>query len=252
MAKYVHKIVQGENLMTLVNKYKVRPETILNDADNEKLKKLRGEKLTILMPGDVVIIHKIEKMVEAQSAVHKSVVKGSPKVYFKTYLLTPKNDEELDIENKIHDERDKPLINVKCLLIIDDKIDEAIEGTTDNEGFLCQEVKLDTKNIKIVAELPKNGKSSVDAAVTYNFDINKLDPIDEISGFQQRLVNLGFFNGKPTGKYDDKTKEAIKAFQMAYKLDINEDMQKFFTEKYESKDNHQSATKDKLEEVYGS
>jgi peptidoglycan hydrolase-like protein with peptidoglycan-binding domain len=45
------------------------------------------------------------------------------------------------------------------------------------------------------------------------FRVGHLDPIDEVSGYQQRLSNLGYNPGEIDGIEGSKTKSAIRSFQ---------------------------------------
>jgi peptidoglycan hydrolase-like protein with peptidoglycan-binding domain len=45
-----------------------------------------------------------------------------------------------------------------------------------------------------------------------------LDPVDTISGVQERLKSLGFYTGEASGQMDDMTKAGIAAFQASKNL----------------------------------
>jgi N-acetylmuramoyl-L-alanine amidase len=57
-------------------------------------------------------------------------------------------------------------------------------------------------------------------AITWTLDIGGLDPIDEISGVQGRLSNLGYYHGAPNGELDELTAHAIRGFQADRDLDV--------------------------------
>jgi N-acetylmuramoyl-L-alanine amidase len=48
-----------------------------------------------------------------------------------------------------------------------------------------------------------------------------LDPIDEVTGYQARLSNLGLYRGAVDGDHGPLTDEAIRAFQARNQLDVN-------------------------------
>lgn len=67
--------------------------------------------------------------------------------------------------------------------------------------------------------------------------IGELDPIDEVTGMQERLNNLGFECGQSDGRFGSKTRSAVKAFQQKQGLEPNGEADQ--------------ATLDRLQEVYG-
>jgi hypothetical protein len=80
---------------------------------------------------------------------------------------------------------------------------ETIEGETDNEGILMHRVPVDAEK----ATLEIEGQQ-------IEVEIRRLDPIEEVSGVQQRLRNLGYAPGRIDGMLGPKTREAIRAFQL--------------------------------------
>ncbi|MDQ2747892.1 MAG: peptidoglycan-binding protein, partial [Acidobacteriota bacterium] len=69
----------------------------------------------------------------------------------------------------------------------------------------------------------------------YPLRVGALNPIDTISGVQQRLNNLGYMGGSENGDLNDALTEALKKFQSEYKLEESGEIN--------------SATKAKLEEI---
>ena len=53
-----------------------------------------------------------------------------------------------------------------------------------------------------------------------NVNLGGLDPIEEVTGIQARLNNLGFNSGPVDGKVGPKTRRAVRAFQEVSGLDI--------------------------------
>lgn len=52
-------------------------------------------------------------------------------------------------------------------------------------------------------------------------DLSHGDKGDEVTSLQERLKELGFYNGNINGKYDGTTEKAVKAFQKANSLDAS-------------------------------
>nr|WP_255216649.1 peptidoglycan-binding domain-containing protein [Pseudenhygromyxa sp. WMMC2535] len=48
-----------------------------------------------------------------------------------------------------------------------------------------------------------------------------LDPATELSGVQQRLVNLGYTCHDPAGELGESTQEALRAFQRTHDLEVS-------------------------------
>src|SRR5437588_767968 len=86
---------------------------------------------------------------------------------------------------------------------------------------------------KLKVQLMKAGKPRKNEKYVLNLDGKLIDgttdgdgkfehfiPCDQATGIQQRLNNLGFDCGSEDGEIGDASKEAIKTFQEAYKLDV--------------------------------
>jgi len=104
------------------------------------------------------------------------------------------------------DEEDKPRANEPYILQIDDKI---ISGNTNNEGMVETAIPPNARNAKLTF-----GKEQE----VYFLNIGHLDPVEETTGVQARLNNLGFTCGKVDGKLGTKTESALKTFQKKYNL----------------------------------
>ncbi len=88
--------------------------------------------------------------------------------------------------------------------------DQVIHGSTDGEGKIDQPIPGETK----AATLSLGG-----GAETYAIGIGELDPVDQVSGVQHRLANLGFPCGGEKGELGDATRDALKRFQAANGLE---------------------------------
>jgi peptidoglycan hydrolase-like protein with peptidoglycan-binding domain len=56
---------------------------------------------------------------------------------------------------------------------------------------------------------------------TWSLQIGFLDPIDELSGVQARLNNLGFDSGEVDGLNGPRTRAAVKSFQKKHGLVVD-------------------------------
>lgn len=165
-------------------------KTIWNHPNNAQLKALRKDP-NQLFTGDKVFIPELEQKEESRAteALHEFRRKGDP-VKFKIQLR----------------KMGKPRKNEDYVLKVASKL---IEGATDAEG-------------KIETFIPGNAKSAVltlkGGHEEHHLSISRLDPIEELTGVQQRLNNLGFHCGSIDGKLKSKTKRAISEFQAKHLL----------------------------------
>ena len=121
-------------------------------------------------------------------------------------------------------EEGEPRRNVAYTLQVDDL---TLRGTTNGEGKLEHEIPADATSAVLTT-----------AEDSYSFQLGGLDPVDEISGLQHRLQNLGYLAESADGELNDSTKAALRDFQQKYNLPVNGEL----TE----------ATKSKLLEIHGS
>ncbi|MBV9763681.1 MAG: peptidoglycan-binding protein [Acidobacteriaceae bacterium] len=167
-------------------------ETIWNHGQNAALKAKRKDP-NILFPGDEVFVPELLLKEETRptNAKHKFKLKGE-QVKFKLQLLM----------------LGEPRKNEPYTLLIDGK---PYQGTTDGEGKLEHVLPADAQGGKLILRAGKE---------QYPVRVGHLNPIDEISGVQQRLNNLGFQAGDEDGQMNDSLKAALSAFQTKYKLNV--------------------------------
>lgn len=96
---------------------------------------------------------------------------------------------------------DKPLGSADFILEVGN---QSLQGVTGEDGSIDVHVPSDAKQATLRLA---NGKES------YKLSLGYLDPIDEVSGYQARLHNLGFFPGPIDGIDGAKTKSAVRQFQ---------------------------------------
>lgn len=209
MAHEEYKVRKGDSIASIAFERGLFPDTIWDDPKNKELKDKRKES-DILMPGDIVYIREKEEKEEscATEKKHKFKRKGVP-AKLQLQLI----------------EEGQPRANLEYQLIIDGT---PINGKTDSDGWIKHSIPPNAKKGEL-----KIGDSEV-----IDLEIGHLDPIVTIEGIQERLNNLGFNCGEPSGKLDDRTSAAIRGFQQEYGLEV--------TGKPDKK------TESKLTEVHGS
>jgi hypothetical protein len=182
-----HKVRQGECISSIADKYGFFPDTIWNDSANAQLKEKRKDP-NVLYPGDVVVVPDKEMKEEsgATETRHRFRRKGVPEVL---KIVLRKEGE--------------PRANESYVLEIDG---ELFSGTTDSEGRIEHPIPPGAKSGTLtIGEEPD--------AEEHKLMLGHMDPIDEVSGVQARLNNLGFDCGQADGKMSPQTVAAIKAFQ---------------------------------------
>ncbi|MGB9698785.1 MAG: LysM peptidoglycan-binding domain-containing protein [Thermodesulfobacteriota bacterium] len=206
MPEYVVK--QGDCLSSIGKKYDIYWEKIWNHPKNAQLKELRKDP-NVLYPGDNLFIPDKEEKEEsiATGLKHRFRRKGVPEKLELVLCLEgePRRNEDYELE-------------------IDGKL---TKGTTDSEGKVSIPIPPGARKGKLI--LVKSGEE-------FNLDLGYLDPITEITGVQARLANLGF-DLDVSGKWDEKSKEALKLFQKQNKLEPSGEIDE--------------TTRNKLQEVYG-
>ena len=93
-------------------------------------------------------------------------------------------------------------------------------GSTDDHGMVERRISADASNGEITIFTAEN--DSGDTGYTFLLNLGHLDPIDETSGVDARLINLGF---GPPGQEDRELSaearvEALKAFQERFGLEV--------------------------------
>lgn len=185
------KVGVGETTSSLAKKYGFFWRTIWEHPENAELRAKRKDPNVLFETDDIFIPDKeVKKVSKGAESEHVFRRKGEPSK-IKIQLLRlgkPRADEDyvLDIDGK------------------------QTNGKTDGDGRLEHFIPGDAKNGKL---LFKGGKE------VHQLRLGNLDPLDQISGVQQRLNNLGYECGGEMGKFGEKTKAALKKFQIANKLD---------------------------------
>jgi Putative peptidoglycan binding domain len=175
----------GDSIPSLAKDNGFFPDTIWNHPSNAGLRAKRKSQ-NQLYPGDEVFIPELRKRTETRGAdsSYKFHRKGVPA---KLVLQLRKLGQ--------------PRKNESYVLVIDGT---SYKGTLDGDGKLQQFIPPNAKSGQLILS---GGKEVIPINIGY------LNPIDELSGVQQRLNNLKYFCGNEDGTLDDQTKGAISAFQ---------------------------------------
>ncbi|MFO0837817.1 MAG: peptidoglycan-binding protein [Phycisphaerae bacterium] len=189
-----HVVRQGECIYSIAKDHGHFWETLWNEPQNADLRTARKSP-NVLLPGDRVHIPPLRNKWEpGQSEMrHRFQRKGQP-ASFKMRVLRDgeaRGNEpyKLDVDGT------------------------TIEGTTDADGKLSAAIAANARRVKMWVGKP----SDVDE---YSFLLGGIDPIEELSGVQGRLNNLGFDCGPIDGKLGPQTEKALKTYQGRRKLPV--------------------------------
>ena len=202
-------VEQGDCLESIAYRHGLFWQTIWDHPNNATLKAKR-ENPNLLCPGDVVFIP--DKAAKFESGAtemkHRFVRKGVPS----------------KLRLRILDD-DVPRADERYTLVIDGKL---LTGVTDRDGRIEHSIDPDARSGKLLV-----GENQDE----YPLCLGHLDPVEEISGVQARLNNLGFDCGPVDGLLNERTHAALKRFQQAQGLEPSE--------------KPDAVTREKLKEFYG-
>lgn len=98
---------------------------------------------------------------------------------------------------------------------------ESFSGTTTGDSPLEHRIDAEARRgqIQLWPDAEGAPDSPPDDALVWDLRIGALDPIEEVSGIQGRLSNLGYYHGPWSGEVDELTAAAIRWFQEDHDLD---------------------------------
>ena len=193
-----YTVKDGDCISSIAFDAGLLPDTIWNHPSNAGLRQQRKQR-NILLPGDQVVIpdRELREIPAPTDRRHRFVRKTI--------------SERLRIV--VHDEEDKPFADKRYLLTVDGAV---MEGQTSGEGLVERVIPPNARAGSLVV-----GNLEADGC-QYKFDLHLggLNPIEDTTGVQQRLHNLGFECGKVDGVVGPKTAGAIAEFQRYWGLEI--------------------------------
>lgn len=105
---------------------------------------------------------------------------------------------------------EEPRVNEPCKINIDGEIEEK---TTDDDGLVEIKVEPDAKEGIIEIGEGEN-------VMTFRLNLGRLEPHDSWVGVQQRLTNLGCYDGPIDGQQSESLREAIGDFQASREIEV--------------------------------
>lgn len=205
-----HTVEEGDSVLSLSERHGLFALTIWNHGANAELRQRRSD-MNILMPGDVVFIPDLRRKFEKRPTgkKHRFRRKGLPAI-FRLQLF--------NMNEAIAGQAYRFIVN-----------GTETKGTTDDKGILKEFIPASATEGEI-----KFGEG--EGEVTLKLQFGYLDPLNEISGVQHRLTNLGYDCGPEPGTLDEATKLALLDFQRDNQLPLTGEPD--------------DATKAKLEEIH--
>jgi hypothetical protein len=180
-----HEVRQGECLSSIGKSYGLFWQTLWDHPNNARLKALRKDP-NVLLPGDVLYIpeRREKELAKASDARHRFRVKGTP-AKFRLRLLR----------------KGQARANLPYVLEVDGQF---FRGRTDDGGNLEHWIPPGATSGRLLLN---------DGREVIPLQLGHLDPVEEISGIQQRLKNLGLYGGPVDGQINAQTRTAISLFQ---------------------------------------
>ena len=221
-----YEVEEGDCMSSIAEAHGFFWETLWKLSENMDLK-LARKNPNVLLAGDRVFVPEKRNKEEscATEQKHKFKKKGTP-CNLKIRILEPEKSAGDEGSNG-KTAPNKPRKNVPYLINIDGKL---MDGKTDCDGFVEITVPPEAKKgtLKLEPGTPQE--------VEYELKLGGLDPIEETTGVQARLNQLGFHCGPVNGKTSARLKQAIKEFQESAGLTASGEMD--------------DATRAKLRELY--
>jgi N-acetylmuramoyl-L-alanine amidase len=192
----MHVVSQGECLSSIAKKYGLSGWLRIYDDSHNSALKLRRPDPNIIHPGDQWYVPDPEQRREscATDQQHSFVLKGHGTM----------------VELLVEDGAGRPLRKAPYRLKVGDKV---YEGVSDRDGRVKHQIESDEASGTLTVFADGGGYS-------WDLAMGHLDPLDEISGTQGRLKNLGYYEEEITAALDQATADALKLFQSDHELEI--------------------------------
>jgi len=181
-----HTVRQGDCIESIAFDHGFFWETLWNHTENASVKRRRQDH-NALLPGDRVFIpeRRAKQVDGATEQRHRFRRRGVPSRFVVRLMRfgEPRADEPY-------------------VVVIDGEI---ISGRTDENG-------------RLAVRIPPNARNAVlllnEGQEEHNLSLGHLDPVNEVSGVQARLNNLGYSCGPADGVLGERTRRALGSFQV--------------------------------------
>ena len=194
-----HIVQQGEYLSSIAEQYGLADYRILwNHPQNRQLRERRGNP-NVLYPGDEVFIpEQALKEESCQTERHHTFEKAQ---------RIPK------LRLVLKDFTNRPLSNLSCELQV---AGETYNLTTNQDGMIEHEIPPSAKDGLLTA---RSAQGQV--IMQIQLKIGGLDPVEEQTGWQARLKNLGYDAGEGGDGDPESLRAAVEEFQREQRLRVD-------------------------------
>ncbi len=176
---------EGDCFINICNHEGFYWETVWNLPENQKLRE-RRKKHNIIKKGDRIYIPDLEiQEYQAGTERRHTFCLKTEKVNFTLTLM------DLGL----------PRANENYILVVNGSYRT---GTTDDNGTLIESIPPKARNGRLLL-----GEKQEEIIINFGY----MDPIEEISGVQTRLQNMGFYEGEIDDQLNKETIAAIAEFQ---------------------------------------
>lgn len=194
----MHTVEQGECLSSIAKTQGFSDwRTIYNHARNADFRKLRPNP-NVIFPGDQLFIPDKEVKEEDRA----------------TGALAPfkLNAQKTLLRIRLKNELNEPFAGKNFRLEI---LGDVFESTTPADGLIEREIPADVTHGQLTIWLDND---TTRPGFIWTLKIGHLDPVEQKTGVQARLKNLGYDCGSVDGVVGPRTKAALKGFQSRNKL----------------------------------
>jgi N-acetylmuramoyl-L-alanine amidase len=199
MAKY-HTVKQGEHLSRIAQQYGFTDyRTIWDHAENAALKQKR-QNPNVLFPGDRLYIPDpaSKEVAGATTQRHRFQVER----------------QQLKLRLVLEDLYEEPIAHATCELRVGNQV---FPLTTDGQGRIEQPILVTAEHGSLVIKDPQTPLQDL----VIPLKIGHLNPVEEVSGQQIRLNNLGYDSG-PMDQLDEQLfRSAVEEFQCDHGLAVD-------------------------------
>lgn len=190
----LYRVRQGDYVSKIANQYGLANfQTIWEHPRNAPINTRRGTP-NVLLPGDVLYIPDKQEKTEVRrtSQVH-------------CFQVTRKGI-TLRLVLRLLDSA--PLADTPCILMVENALYRMV---TDGDGRIERDIPVTSENARLSF-----------LGITLDLKIGHLDPVEEPSGQQARLNNLGYDAGDPTDPdAAQRLRYAVEEFQCDNGLDVD-------------------------------
>jgi hypothetical protein len=182
-----YTIATGDCLSSIARRHGFADyRTIYDHPRNAALRAARPNP-NVLFPGDVLFIPEKEPRIETRPTEQRHV--------FRTRVTSTR------LRIRLTDRLDRPREGVEYTLSVDRLV---IKKKTGADGLIDEAIPADASTARLTFDA---------TGATRVFALGGLDPLDSLTGVQQRLRNLGYDCGPVDGEYGPGTRSAVRAFQ---------------------------------------